>query len=160
MAYDEETLAYYEQTRNSIGYLTRIAFRSFSHALEKLTLPHGVTAGQWRFLRVLWIEDGLTQRELSRRVVMREPTTVTALKGMEKADLIRREQCAEDRRRTLVYLTPKGRALKETLMPYVIDVNRKATEGMSEAEVEQLRVLLGKVCNRLSEIDDGGTGEA
>ncbi|MDE2561102.1 MAG: MarR family transcriptional regulator [Sphingomonadales bacterium] len=160
MAYNEKTLSYYEETRNSIGYLTRIAFRSFSHALEKLTLPHGVTAGQWRFLRVLWIEDGLTQRELSRRVVMREPTTVTALQGMEKAGLIRREQCSEDRRRTLVYLTPKAKGLKATLIPCVIDVNLRATQGMTDAEIEQLKTLLAKVCDRLAESDGGGTGEA
>lgn len=151
MTYDAKTLEYYEQARNSVGYLTRIAFRSFSHALERLTLPYGVTAGQWRFLRALWIEDGLTQRELSRRVVMREPTTVAALKGMEKAGLIRREQCTEDRRRTLVYLTPKARELKATLMPFVIDVNRRATRGMSETETEMLRVLLNKVCDQLAE---------
>ena len=67
---------FYADPTNSIGYLTRIAFRAFSRALEVRTAPHGVSSGQWRFLRVLWREDGLTQRELSRRVGMREPTTV------------------------------------------------------------------------------------
>ncbi|MDZ4375825.1 MAG: hypothetical protein U1C74_30960, partial [Phenylobacterium sp.] len=52
----------YADPNNSIGYLTRIAFRNFSRALERRTSPHGVTAGQWRFLRVLWREEGLTQR--------------------------------------------------------------------------------------------------
>jgi MarR family transcriptional regulator for hemolysin len=57
----------YADPSNSIGYLTRIAFRAFSRALETRTAPYGVSSGQWRFLRVLWREDGLTQRELSRR---------------------------------------------------------------------------------------------
>ena len=70
---------FYADPGNSIGYLTRIAFRFFSRALEMRTAAHGVSSGQWRFLRVLWLEDGLTQRELSRRVGMREPTTVIAL---------------------------------------------------------------------------------
>ncbi len=52
---------------HSMGYLTRVNFRMFSRALEKLTLPHGVSAGQWRLLRVLWEEDNITQRELSER---------------------------------------------------------------------------------------------
>ena len=63
---------FYQNPMNSVGYLTRITFRSFSRTLERMTLPHGVSAGQWRFLRVLWNEEGLTQRELSRRVGMRE----------------------------------------------------------------------------------------
>src|SRR3546814_9202530 len=69
----------------SIGYLARVVFRSFSRLLERRTLAYDVSAGQWRFLRQLWREDGITQRELSERVGMREPTTVVALKGLEKA---------------------------------------------------------------------------
>src|SRR5215468_5504772 len=72
----------YADPTNSIGYLTRIAFRAFSRALEVRTAPHGVSSGQWRFLRVLWQEEGMTQRELSQRVGMREPTTVIALKSL------------------------------------------------------------------------------
>ena len=61
-----------------------------SGSLEKRISPHGVTRGQWYFLRVLWEEDGLSQRELSVRVGMMEPTTVIALRSMEKAGLVRR----------------------------------------------------------------------
>ena len=75
---------YYTDPENSIGYLARVVFRSFSRLLERGTLTYDVSAGQWRFLRQLWREDGITQRELSERVGMREPTTVVALKGLEK----------------------------------------------------------------------------
>jgi MarR family transcriptional regulator, transcriptional regulator for hemolysin len=141
----------YSDPENSLGYLTRIAFRSFSRELEKLTLPSGVTAGQWRFLRALWVQDGINQRELSRRVVMREPTTVIALKGMEKAGMVRRETCAEDRRRSLVFLTAKGKALQKELMPCVVEVNERATASLDDAEVAQLKLLLRKICEGLSD---------
>lgn len=152
---DPESAAFHANPAHSLGYLCRIAFRSFSRALEKLTAPHGVSAAQWRFLRVLWQEDGLTQRELSRRVVMREPTTVIALKGMEKAELIRREQSTQDRRRTHVFLTPRGKALQATLTPFVIEVNRRATQGMSPAEVALLRELLTRVSANLTSEEPG-----
>jgi len=135
----------------SLGYLCRIAFRNLSRALERRTLPHGVSSGQWRFLRMLWIEDGITQRELSRRVGLREPTTVTALKGLEKAGLIHRWQSPDDRRKLHVYLTPKARQLRATLAPYVIEVNEKAVDGLTPEEVRTLRDLLRKVANNLSE---------
>jgi DNA-binding MarR family transcriptional regulator len=135
----------------SLGYLCRIAFRNLSRALERRTLPHGVSSGQWRFLRMLWIEDGITQRELSRRVGLREPTTVTALKGLEKAGLIHRWQSPDDRRKLHVYLTPKARQLRATLAPYVVEVNEKAVEGLTPDEVRTLRDLLRKVANNLSE---------
>jgi MarR family transcriptional regulator for hemolysin len=135
----------------SLGYLCRIAFRNLSRALERRTLPHGVSSGQWRFLRMLWIEDGITQRELSRRVGLREPTTVTALKGLEKAGFIHRWQSPDDRRKLHVYLTPKARQLRATLAPYVVEVNEKAVEGLTPEEVRTLRDLLRKVANNLSE---------
>src|SRR3569833_751019 len=62
----------------SLGYLVRDANRAVQRLLEKRITPHGVTRGQWYFLRVLWEEDGLSQRALSARVGMMEPTTVMA----------------------------------------------------------------------------------
>ena len=74
------------------------------------------TRGQWYFLRVLWTEDGLSQRELSARVGMMEPTTVIALRSMEKSGLIRRVRSADDRRKVLVWLTPKAKRLRDELL--------------------------------------------
>lgn len=140
----------YADPGNSIGYLTRIAFRAFSRALEVRTAPHGVSSGQWRFLRVLWREDGLTQRELSRRVGMREPTTVIALKSLERSGFITRVKSAEDRRKVHVYLTPSAKALQPVLLPAVAEVNRVALDGLTEAEVKVLRKALIQVGRNLA----------
>jgi len=139
----------YDEPTNSVGFLARITFRSFARALEKRTMTKGVTIGQWRFLRVLWAEDGLTQRELSRRVGLREPTTVTALKSLERSELVTRAQSEEDRRRVHVFLTPKAKRLRRTLMPFVADVNRIATAGVCEADLEVMRRVLMKVNENL-----------
>src|SRR5262245_36140564 len=98
----------FDDPSNSIGYLTRVAFRSFSRELEKRTLRHGISSGQWRFLRVLWNEDGINQRELSKRVGLTEATAVTALKSLERNDLIHRVNSKTDRRAVHVYLTAKA----------------------------------------------------
>ena len=97
----------------SDGYLVRDAHRAFQRLLEKRIAPHGVTRGQWYFLRVLWTEDGLSQRELSARVGMMEPTTVIALRSMEKAGLIRRVRSKDDRRKTHVWLTAKAKRMRD-----------------------------------------------
>ncbi|MBI1198659.1 MAG: MarR family transcriptional regulator [Phenylobacterium sp.] len=141
---------FYADPSNSIGYLTRIAFRAFSRALEVRTAPHGVSSGQWRFLRVLWREDGLTQRELSRRVGMREPTTVIALKSLERSGFVTRQKSIEDRRKVHVFLTPEARALHPVLMPAVAEVNRVALEGLTPTEIEVLRKALTQVGRNLA----------
>lgn len=142
---------YYKNPENSIGYLTRIVFRNFSRLLERHTLQHDISAGQWRFLRQLWIEDGITQRELSERVGMREPTTVVALKGLEAAGLVRREKSEIDRRKIYIHLTPFAKSLEAKLAPLNADVHAAATMGMSDAEVETLQALLRRVITNLTE---------
>jgi len=141
---------FYDVPTNSIGYLTRITFRSFSRYLERMTLPYGVSAGQWPFLRQLWVEEGLTQRELSRRVGMREPTTVTALNSMEKAGLVKRSPSKEDRRKVHVYLTPKARKLRDPLLDSVARVNEIALKGIEPRDVALVRKALLRMSDNLA----------
>src|ERR1700756_944955 len=102
--------------RLSSGYLVRDAHRAFQRLLERRIAAYGVTRGQWYFLRVLWTADGLTQRELSARVGMMEPTTAIALRSMERSQLIRRLRANDDRRKIRVFLTPKARRLRNELL--------------------------------------------
>ena len=99
----------------------------------------------------LWREDGITQRELSERVGMREPTTVVALKGLEKAGFITRTKTAEDRRKTFIYLTPHAKKLELILAPLNAEVHKVATRGMTDEEVETLRLLMRRVVENLAD---------
>jgi DNA-binding MarR family transcriptional regulator len=127
---------------DSLGFQVRDLNRLMQRALAQRIAPHGVTSGAWYFLRVLWEEDGLTQRELAARIGMQEPTAVIALRGMEEAGWITRARSAEDKRKAHVHLTPAGRALRETLLPEARAVIAQATAGMTEAERATLLGLL------------------
>ncbi len=137
---------------SSIGYVLRDTYRGFSRVLQSKIAPHGVSIGQWYFLRVLWAEDGLTQRELSQRVGMMEPTTVTALNGMERRGYVKRVRNSKDRRKINIFLTDKGRALKAKLLPFVPEINTVASHGISETDLEQLRTLLAAMKKNLDQI--------
>lgn len=141
---------FFADPSNSTGSLARIAFRRFARALENRTLTQGVSSGQWRFLREIWIEDGITQRELSGRVFMREPTTVVALRSLEKSGFIRRERDQEDRRRIRVYLTDKARKSHDKLMPFVAEVNAIVGKGLSCSEIETAHHVLTVTAENLA----------
>jgi DNA-binding MarR family transcriptional regulator len=135
----------------SLGYLVRDTFRAFTRELEsRIVAEAEVSIGHWYFLRALWEEDGLNQRELSRRVGMMEPTTVTAVNGMEAKGLVRRDRDAADRRKMNVFLTPEARRLKNRLLPCAKAVNELAAQGLSESEVAALRALLERVRGNLA----------
>ena len=140
----------YLDPMHSIGHLTRVNFRVFSRALEQLTLPHGVSAGQWRLLRVLWEEDNITQVELSRRTGTSEATTVQAVRSLIDAGLAKRRRCSDDKRRFLITLTPRARRLRARLMPLVVQVNEQAMAGIDPREVDIARRVLTQTYANLS----------
>ncbi|WP_375198217.1 MarR family winged helix-turn-helix transcriptional regulator, partial [Sphingobium sp.] len=68
-------------------------------------------------MRLLWIDDGQTQKALSRRNNVAENTTTAVIVAMERAGLVTRKRDPADRRRSIVRLTGKGRALRPKLIP-------------------------------------------
>ena len=138
---------------DSLGYLARLIFRYFSQIRETRTLDHGVSAGLWTFLRQLWRGDGISQRELSRRLAMRDATTAVALRGLETASLVCRRVNRRDRRETLVYLTPRAWALRPLLLPVSKEVQLLALRGFSDEEVAKLRGLMLRVIENLASED-------
>lgn len=134
----------------SLGYQIRATHRLFQRYLQTKIEPYGVTLGMWYFLRVLWNDDGLTQRELSQRAGTMEPTTLTALRSMERSGFIRRERNAEDGRKINVYLTPKGRAMREELLPLARQVVEEAASTLTPADREHVLSVLATVQRNLT----------
>jgi len=139
----------------SAGYLVRDTHLLFAKALRTRLQTHQITPGQWYFLRALWDEEGLSQRELSRRVGTTEPTTVSALRLLARNGMIERVRNPKDRRTINIFLTDRARAMKAELMPVAIEVNDVATAGLSDEEFTQLRALLQKVRENLSAAAQG-----
>jgi len=139
--------------RLSSGYLVRDAHRAFQRLLERRIAPYGVTRGQWYFLRVLWTHDGLSQRELSARVGMMEPTTVIALRSMEKAGLIERERSADDRRKVRVLLTAKAKRLRNELLAVARGITDASEEGIAMRDLAAFRRVIARMTANLDRVE-------
>ncbi len=126
----------------SLGYQIRATHRLFQRALQTEIEKSAVTLGMWYFLRVLWSEDGITQSELSQRVGTMEPTTLSAIRDMERDGLVRRAPHADDRRKINIHLTDKGRDLREKLLPAAHAVIGAASAGLTAREKTMLIALL------------------
>ncbi len=136
----------------SSGYLVRDAHRAFQRLLEKRIAAYGLKRGQWYFLRVLWTEDGLSQRELSTRVGMMEPTTVIALRSMEKSGLIRRVRSTDDKRRSHVWLTAKAQRMRNELLALARGITDEAEDGVSRDDLALFRRVIARMTANLDQI--------
>lgn len=134
-----------ESADGALSFVVREVNRAFSRALQMRIARSGVSMGQWFFLRALWEEDGLTQRELSHRVGMMEPTTVTAVNVMESQGLVQRVRNRHDRRKMNIFLTDKGRALRNAMMPSAAEIAQIAIDGITPGELELTLDVLRRV---------------
>ena len=143
-----------------LGHLVKDATRALVRALQMRLAEHGVSFGHWTFLRILWERDGLTQRELSGQAGVMEPTTFSALTAMEKIGYVRRRRVAENRKNIYVFLTAKGRALKEKLVPLAEDVNRVAVAGLADEDISRTREVLLAIIDNLARDEERGADGA
>src|SRR5687768_494628 len=133
-----------------LAHLIREAARALTRALTERLAAHAVPFGHWAFLRILWQEDGLTQRRLSDLAGMTEPTTFAAIRAMEEAGYVARRQTAENRKNVYVHLTARGRALERKLVPLAEEVNKIAVRGVSAADVQATRRTLLAIAENLA----------
>lgn len=134
---------------DSTPQLVSVAARLFSRALQARFAQHEVSAGQWPLLLYLWDQDGLSQKQLSRRVQIEEATTTRTLDRMERDGLVCRVRDESDRRRINVFLTDHGQQLREELVPYAQEVNALATHGLSDQDKSKINSLLIYMIARL-----------
>src|SRR5437667_9829111 len=134
-----------------LAHLVKLAARGLARALQMRLTEHSVSYGHWTFLRILWDEEGLTQRELSARAGVMEPTTFAALKAMAQRGYLTRRRNPQSRKEIQVLLTPQGRALQAKLVPLAEEVNDVALRGVGAADIAATRRTLLALINNLTE---------
>lgn len=133
-----------------LAHLIKNAWRAMVRALQIRLIEHNVSFGHWSFLRILWEQDGLTQRELAERSGMTTPTTFTAINAMETLGYVRRKQLHGNKKNVYIFLTPKGRKLQAQLLPLAEDINAIAVQGLEAADIQAARRVLEQIGANLS----------
>lgn len=136
-----------------LAHLIKDARRGMERALQIKLIEHSVSFGHWSFLRILWEHDGLTQRELSELAGTTAPTTFSAINAMEALRYVQRRQKPENKKNVYIYLTRKGRSLKEKLLPLAEEINAVAIDDLTLDEVRIARKVLVKMISNLVEYE-------
>jgi DNA-binding MarR family transcriptional regulator len=129
----------------SLGYLVNRAARLMAGELAERLRPTGVGIGQWAVLLFLWSRDGVTQAELARVVAIEPPTMVRTVDRMVRDGLVTRKRDASDARVSRIFLTDRGRALRDELVPIAVAVNDTTLKRLTPSEGRTLRRLLAKL---------------
>jgi MarR family transcriptional regulator, transcriptional regulator for hemolysin len=144
---------------DSAGYLTNQAARLFVRELERQLTPHGLSPAYMPILFALSEEGPLTPTTLAIRAAVEQPTMTATLNRMLRDGLITREPHPDDRRSTLIALTPAAEAKLPAVEKVSRATNQLALAELEPAEREQLLSLLRRVLHTLEVRADRGPGE-
>lgn len=138
-----------EADEERLAHLVKDAARAYIRALQLRLAEHSVSYGHWTILRILWRHDGVSQRELSERAGVTEPTTFAAVKALEALGYVERTHLPGNKKKVHVFLSKTGRALRRKLEPLATEVNELSVEGLSEEDVLTTRRVLITIAKRL-----------
>lgn len=131
------------------GRRLRNTSRLIDRLLADVLSPHGLTLSQYFILRELWDEEGLTLRELAARVGVAEPSTMTTLELMAERGLVQRTQSTQDRRKTHVHLTAKGRSLQKTVKESVLAAGSICFAGLRGSDLSRIVGTFDTIANNI-----------
>jgi flavin reductase (DIM6/NTAB) family NADH-FMN oxidoreductase RutF/DNA-binding MarR family transcriptional regulator len=95
---------------NYLAYLLARASFAVSSEFHATLKTWNLSVPEWRVLACLMDAEGLPVGELAAMALMKQPRLTKVLDRMEADGLVERRGTAEDRRRTPIHLTAKGRA--------------------------------------------------
>jgi DNA-binding MarR family transcriptional regulator len=137
---------------DSIGYTFNIIATLLKRELNEEFRRAGldIMAEQWALIYRLYQQDGINQQELA-ELTSRDNASVTrSLLVLEKKRFIERRQSEQDRRNRLLFITSEGRLLLPQLVTCAERVLQRATQGISQREIEFLNGLVRQMIQNLS----------
>lgn len=132
-----------QEIREYLHTISSLTRKQFAKAFRQI----GLHRGQEHVLYHLWIEDGLTQTQLRERIGTEASTISNMLKKLADDGIIERKRGETDSRVINVFLTEKGRNLKEP----VYQIWREHRDILLDGLIVEEKLILRRILQQLSE---------
>ncbi|WP_231741020.1 MarR family winged helix-turn-helix transcriptional regulator [Thalassoglobus neptunius] len=124
----------------------------FENRFGRLFRKFGLTSSQYNVLRILRGEgEPMPCLEVANRMIQVVPAITGLIDRLEKAELVTRCRCENDRRVVYISLTEKAEKLLEQMDEPVMELHRTLLGHMSKKELTELTRLLEKCRSSLEE---------
>ena len=108
----------------------------------------GLTIPQWRVIAVLARSPRLSAAGVAERTAMDKVAVSRAVAGLARSGRVRRRLAVSDRRRSVLTLTARGRAVYRQIVPLALAYERRLLSELSPAEQARFDRLLGRLQKR------------
>ncbi len=121
---------------------------------QKLKLKGiGLTREQWLVLAILWKEDGCSQQTIADATNRDKPSITRLIDNLVKEGFVSREHHKTDRRTNLIYLTDKGKDIKQSVMEVVNETIDQSTEGLNQEQILIIRDAFQLIYNNIKKYE-------
>jgi DNA-binding MarR family transcriptional regulator len=141
-----------EDVLSTPGHLISLAARGFVRLSEARLKPLGFGVGQLPVLVALQNGNASTQRDLARFAKVEQPPMAQMLVRMERDGLIERTPDPADGRSSRIVLTKAAQERMPEAKTTLVQGNREALNGFTDAEAAQLVDLLKRLIENLDRI--------
>ena len=101
-----------------------------------------INPGQGRILCALWDNDGISINELAKRTQLGKSPLTYMLDNLESDGYLKRVPSKDDRRKVLIQLTEKNKALEKTYYAVSLEMIDISFKGFTDSEIKKLEWYL------------------
>lgn len=132
---------------NQLCFSVYDAGSQFTKLYTKALESFGLTYPQYLALLALWEKDGLTLKELGKRLNLGTGTLTPMIKRMEGNGWVKRERSTEDERKVFITLLSKAIDQKDAIVQKIAAELKLCNIEYEEYEqlMKQLSILRGKL---------------
>lgn len=134
---------------NTIGQLNAVIYRNMQILIGNKLTDLKLRSGQYDFFLVIYLQEGITQKELSEHLRIGKSTTAKAVKYLVQNGYVVKEKDEKDGRVEHLYLSEMGRKQAPAVEQIFEESVGVAAKGLSDSELEQLSYLMNKVMDNL-----------
>lgn len=110
-----------------------------------------ITVDQALILNLLHDQPDLSQKEIASLLFKDNAAMTRMIEGMVKKGMLDKSAHPEDKRRSSITLTVKGKQTLKNIIPVILSNRNTALEGISEEEIALLVRLLQKIIRNVNQ---------
>ncbi len=115
---------------------------------ERYAEPFDLSVPEWKVMAVLGRFPDLSANEVGEKTVMDKVTVSRAVTRLSEKSCVRRRLAKDDKRRSVLSLTSKGKAIHREIVPMVLHYERELMESLTVRERDTLSLLIEKLEKR------------
>ncbi len=140
--------------REFIPYQLSVVTNRISTAFARLySTPFNLSIHEWRVLAVLGEKSGLSAEQVGVETEMVKVSVSRAVARLLQKKLLHRTFSAEDKRRSVLRLTARGRASYRRIVPLALRFEKELECVLTRAELKQLEHCLAKLHRYVRALD-------